>query len=168
MAGKALQPRVDIVRIYALAALLLLGCLDLGGPERVDFSSEWHFNAETSQLGLRDLEGLEVAVLRIGHREPTFALRRTFVLGGQESHVSFELTADGVEREMQQGDRTLFSRLQWNGDALIFTARIPGNAGEAVNRVAYRLRDEGRVLKAEGRFQGPDMDYENLWGFDQQ
>ena len=45
----------------------------------------------------------------------------------------------------------------------MFRTRIVGEDGEATNLVRYRLEDDGAVLVAEERFQGPGKGYQNTW-----
>ena len=66
----------------------------------------------------------------------------------------------------EEEGRTLFLRLYWQGDALIFATRITEPRGDAANVLTYWLRGNGRILEAEERFRSPWLSYENVWVFD--
>ena len=90
----------------------------------MDFSGMWQLDKKNTKLGLKDLESLEDASVRIEHHDPNFRLERTFVMRGGEHRISFELTTDGKELTSQEGGRTLVSRLYWEGETLVFLTRI--------------------------------------------
>ncbi len=148
-----------------LLACLLNSAQGLSSRQYEDFSGEWILNREMSSFGLALLEKLEKAVATIVHKEPSFVLKRVFTLDGQDDSLTLELTTDGKERVSEEGDRKLFSRLYWEDDDLVFFTRIVTPQGEATNRVRYRLLENGRILRAEEKFVGPGLKYENVWVF---
>ncbi|NIM10593.1 MAG: hypothetical protein GTO45_01255 [Candidatus Aminicenantes bacterium] len=154
-------------RIQVLIFLVFfLFTFSVSGQQGTDFSGEWVLNKEKSKFQVQQLAALEQAVVRIEHREPIFKLYRTFTFGGKEDVFSYELSTDGKEVESQEEGRKLFSKLYWEGDALVFVTRIIAPQGEAVNTVYYRLLEKGQVLQAEESFRGPRFSYDNLWVFE--
>ncbi len=130
--------------------------------DKPNFSGEWVFNAEKSKLEIK--VKLESATFTIDHEEPDFRFSRVFVIGGKSDSFSYALTTDGKETVEEQPDRTLRSRLYWDGDVLVFDVRIILKDGrEATNVVRYSLRDGGRTFVAEEKFRGPVLKYDNLW-----
>jgi hypothetical protein len=133
---------------------------------RPDFSGEWSLNAARSQLELEQLRALQGAIVRIEHSDPTFALRRRFVLDGQEHEVALSLIADGKGRESRVGDQRRVSSLTWADDKLVFSTLIDAAEGASLNLVQYALEEDGQVLCARERFRGPTLSYENVWVFE--
>jgi hypothetical protein len=125
-------------------------------------SARWVFNAEKSNIQLQIR--LERAAFTIDHKESEFCFSRIFLVGGEENAFSYSLTTDGKEKVEEQPDRTLHSRLYWDGDVLVFDVRIVLKDGrEAINVVRYSLRDGGRTFVAEEKFRGPVLKYDNHW-----
>ncbi len=130
--------------------------------DKPNFSGGWVFNAEKSKLEVK--VKLESATFTIDHREPDFRLSRVFVINGKTDSYSYALTTDGTEKVEERPDRTLHSRIYWDGDVLVFDVRIILKDGrEATNIVRYSLRDGGRTFVAEEKFRGPVLKYDNLW-----
>lgn len=130
--------------------------------EKPDFSGKWVFNPEKSKLEIK--VKLDSATFTIDHKEPDFRFSRVFVIGGKSDSFSYALTTDGTEKIEEQPDRTLRSRLYWDGDVLVFDVRIVLKDGrEATNVVRYSLRDGGKTFVAEEKFRGPVLKYDNLW-----
>ena len=68
---------------------------------RPDFSGEWSLNAARSKLGHEQLRALQSAIVTIEHSDPTFDLRRRFVLDGREHEVALSLIADAREEKAE-------------------------------------------------------------------
>jgi hypothetical protein len=152
-----------------IAVILSLSLVALAVPaqEKPDFSGDWVLNKAKSTV-IKQLAGLEKAVAHIEHHDPVFKFQRTFTIDGKDNSFGYDLTTDGEEVVSDQGDSKLYSRLYWDGNALVFFTRIVAPAGEATNIVHYRLAREGRELRAEEQFRGPQVSYDNLWVFDKQ
>lgn len=130
--------------------------------DRPNFSGDWVFNPEKSKVQTH--MKLDSATFTIDHQEPEFRFSRVFVVGGQNNAFSYSLATDGKGKVEEQQDRTLHSRLYWDGDVLVFDVRIVLKDGrEATNVVRYSLRDGGRTFVAEEKFRGPVLKYDNLW-----
>jgi hypothetical protein len=123
-------------------------------------------NKEKSHLQLKVLEKLERAVAVIEHKDPHFRLSRVFTIDGHDDSMTLELMTDGKERSSEEGDQTHYSRLYWDGNSLVFVTRIVAPQGEALNTVRYQLVENGQLLKAEEKFRGPRLKYDNLWVFE--
>lgn len=152
-----------------VAAFLSLSLLALSAPARdkPNFSGEWVLNKAKSTL-VKQLAGIEKGVIRIEHHDPVFKFHRTFTTGGKDDNFLYELTTNGKEIVGEEGNRKLYSRLYWDGDALVYATRIVLPQGEATNVVHYRLLANGRELHVKERFRGPKLSYDNLWVLDKQ
>ena len=154
-----------ILFLFALGAALLpaAGARPQSGPAgKPDLSGTWLLNLKTCQLQFPPK--LDSGTITIGHKDPAFRFSRTFVTGGKEESVSYELTTDGREKVVKEPDRTTTSRLSWDGDVLVLDERIVlANGRAATNTVRYSLHEGGRMLIAEEKFRGPFHKHDNLW-----
>jgi len=83
---------------------------------------------------------------------------------GREDSLSYELTTDGREKAEKLSDRTVTSRLRWDGDVLVLQNRIVLLDGrEAIDTVRYRMLKNFQTLVAEEEFRGPIRKHDNLW-----
>ncbi|MEW5902646.1 MAG: hypothetical protein AB1715_14360, partial [Acidobacteriota bacterium] len=154
--------KLRLFRLFSLALFLVAAAAAGSASERPNFSGQWVFNAAKSKLELK--VQLEAATFSIDHKDTDFHFSRVFIVGGQESTHSYVLATGGREKVEEQPDRTLHSRLYWDGDVLVYDVRIVLKDGrEATNIVRYSLRDEGRTFVAEEKFRGPVLKYDNLW-----
>jgi hypothetical protein len=127
-----------------------------------DFSGTWVLNLQRCQLQFPSK--LDSGTIIIEHRDPAFRFSRTFVVGGKEDALSFELTTDGREKIVKEPDRTTTSRMSWDGDVLVLDERIVLADGRAaINTVRYGLHESGRMLIAEEKFRGPVHKHDNVW-----
>ena len=155
------MPKRRILRILFVSLVLATGTAAAAG-EKPDFSGTWVFNAQKSRLQVP--ARLESAVFTIDHREPVFRFSRVFVVRDREDSLSYELTTDGLEKVEKQSDRTITSRLYWDGEVLVLQNRIVLLDGrEATNTVRYRLLKNLQTLVAEEEFRGPIRRHDNLW-----
>jgi hypothetical protein len=150
-----------------------LGCMltfipHIQAQQKPDFSGEWILNKDKSHLELKILKKLEKAMAKIEHRDPVFKLSRVFIIEGEDNSLTLELISDGIEKSSQEGNQTHHSRLYWEGKMLVFVTRIVAPQGEATNTVRYQLLENGRILKAEEKFRGPRLEYDNVWVFEKQ
>src|SRR4029453_7399539 len=107
-----------------IATLILLGIVSSGvAQQKPDFSGEWSLNrqASTPRPGA---DAMQSAVVRIEHKEPMFRYEATFVSAGGPVQVKYELLSDGREMVSTHQGITTTSKLQWEGDALVFSTRI--------------------------------------------
>lgn len=154
-----------------LTFLPILGLLAAAGaavrtaatdPAKPDFSGTWIINLEKSRLQIQ--AKIESGEFTIDHKEPDFRFRRVFVIDGKKDEISFALATGGTVKTEELPDRTVHSRLYWDGDVLVFDARIVlKNGREATNVVRYALSDGGRTFVAEETFRAPVLKYDNLW-----
>ena len=129
---------------------------------RPDLSGAW--TLDLGKCRLQFPPKLDSGTIVIEHKDPAFRFGRTFVEGGKEDSISFELTTDGREKVVKGPDRTTTSRMYWDGETLVLDERIVlANGRAATNIVRYSLRDGGRTLVAEETFRAPFHKHDNLW-----
>ncbi len=127
-----------------------------------DMSGTWVLNLEKCRLQFP--AKLDSGTITIEHKEPAFRFSRTFVVGGKEDSVSYELTTDGAEKVVKEPDRTTTSRLSWDGDVLVLDEKIwLANGRAATNTVRYSLQEGGRMLIAEEKVRAPFHKHDNFW-----
>jgi hypothetical protein len=153
------QRTIVLVALVTTAAVLLL----MAAPsEKPDFSGVWVVDPEKSQLA--NWAKFDRTTITIEHKEPRFHFHRLSVKGGKSDEVDYVLTTDGTEMVTKDGRMTDYSRLSWEGDVLVFSARLVLPDGrEATDVVHYSLRDGGKTFVAEEKFRGPVVKYDNLW-----
>jgi len=149
--------------VLTVAVLSAAGNLRQGAQAgKPDLSGTWVLSLAQCQLQFPPK--LDSGTITIEHRDPAFRFSRTFVVGGKEDSVSYELTTDGREKVVKEPGRTTTSRMSWEGDVLVLDERIVlANGREATNVVRYSLRDGGRTLVAEEKFRAPFHKHDNLW-----
>lgn len=147
-----------------LSLILLFFTGELAGDsEKPNFSGTWHYNPEKSKLQLPKPESL---TMTIEHNEPEFKLFRTYAGSGVTDEWGITLTTDGKESIHQEGPQTLYCRLYWEDDQLVFATRIIQSGKEATNVVKYSISSDGQTFTAQESFRGPRMKYDNLWVLD--
>jgi hypothetical protein len=150
------------LKVIAPAVLLAAVVLAASSVEKADFSGVWVINPQKSQLA--DWAKYESTTITIEHREPKFRFHRVSVKAGKTDESGYDLTTDGVEKVKKDGRMTIYSRLSWEGEALVLQDRmVLADGREATNTVRYTLKDGGRTFVAEEKFRGPVVKYDNLW-----
>jgi hypothetical protein len=149
------------VPVAAFVSLSLLA-LAARAQDKPNFSGVWVLNKAKSTL-VKQLGDLEKGVISIEHHDSVFRFSRTFTIGGKDDNISYELTTDGKEVVGEGGNQKRYSRLYWDGDALVFVTRMVAPQSEAINVVHYRLLEDGRELRADEQFRGPKLSYDNVW-----
>jgi hypothetical protein len=134
--------------------------------EKPDFSGEWKLNRQASSLSPA-AAGVQGAVWRIEHREPTFRHKAAFETATNPIEYEYELLSDGREVVSTHQEVRTASSLRWEGKALVVTFRteFPGG-GEMAISFRYELLDEGRRLRATEQLRGTDHDQDNVWEFE--
>jgi hypothetical protein len=154
-----------MTRLKLIWSPVLLGVavlLAASAPGKPDFSGVWAVNPQRSQLA--DWAKFDRTTITIEHKEPLFRFHRVSVKGGKTDEAGYELTTDGVEKVTKEGRMTEYSRLYWEGEALVFSARtVLSDGREATDVVRYTLRDGGKTFVAEETLRGPVVKYDNLW-----
>jgi hypothetical protein len=158
------------VSLITLVILLISTSVayEISAQQKPDFSGVWIINKDKSNLQLKFLEKLERASAIIEHKDPHFRLNRVFTIDGQDNSLTLEVKTDGIERSSQEGNQTHHSRLYWEGDTLVFVTRIIAPQREGTNTVRYQLDENGTILKADEKFRGPRLKYDNVWVFEKQ
>ncbi len=159
-----------MVRRYLLCvlfALLLSACASQSVPAHPDFTGTWVMDKANTQLQFPNLSALEKAVVVIDHREPNFKFQRTFTVAGSDGKFSYELTTDGKETGPEGGGLGTYMHLTWEGDQLVFSARIVDRSGETTDTVHYHLVQGGRVLEMNEVYRGTN-NADNHWVFNKQ
>ncbi len=143
-----------------LCAALCVAALALA--PKPDFSGVWIVNPEKSKLA--DWAQFDSTTITIEHKEPSFRFHRLSFKAGKKDETRWELTTDGVERVEKDAGRARYSRLKWDGDALVFHERVVlADGREASDTVRYTLTNGGKTFVAEESFRGPILKYDDLW-----
>jgi hypothetical protein len=156
-----------IVKCLELLSLVLCvgGLLLAQTPAKPDFSGNWRLNLQKSHL---EVPVPDSATFRVEHQEPKFKLTRTFVFGGKNDTISFELTTDGKEYYRKDGNQESWTRMYWQGNSLVLDSKIRINGKDGTNIVTYSLADNGRTFLAVERLRAPKFSHINHWVFDKQ
>ena len=150
------------LKLIGPAVFLAAAVLAASGLEKTDFSGVWVVNPQKSQLA--DWAKFDVTTITIEHKDPNFRFHRASVKAGKTDESGYDLTTDGVEKVSKEGRMTEYCRLYWDGDALVYSARMVLPDGrEATDTVRYSLKDSGKTFVAEEKFRGPVVKYGNLW-----
>src|SRR5262245_42933589 len=129
-----------------------------------DFSGEYVLDREASTLSEAGGAGARTGRVRIEHQEPRFRCQLSFVFAdGKTFESTFELTTDGREVTDPTPGRASASRMDWDGDALVFSHR-----GGITLTFRYELLDGGRRLRMSEQLRGTDHDQDNVWVLDRQ
>lgn len=99
----------------------------------------------------------------IDHREPLLRISRTHTVGEKRDTFSLDLTTDGQEVSVSRDDVQLDARAYWDGDTLVFDARLVRAGEEATNSVRYTLSTDRLSFVAEERFRSASLNYDNVW-----
>ena len=148
---------------WGVTFLPAVGVRHQGAPAgKPDLTGTWTLDLEKCQL--QSPSKIDSGTITIAHRDPAFRFSRTFVVGGKEDALSYELTTDGREKIVKEPGRTTSSRMYWDGDVLVLDEKIVLTDGRAAtNTVRYSLHEGGRMLVAEERFRGPFHKHDNIW-----
>ena len=104
----------------------------------------------------------------IDHREPLLLLSRTHIIHGNSDTFELSLTTDGKEVVGQHGELHFRSRVNWDGESLVFETHIIQGQDVATNTVRYALSAGGNVLLAEERLRSRHLNYDNRWILEKQ
>ncbi len=152
-----------------IATVLLLGvAASAAVQEKPDFSGEWVLNRPASSLS-PGADAVQSGVVRIEHREPMFRNKAAFVSAGGPIEYAYELLSDGREVAGTGQGRATVTSLRWDGDALVFTARIQrADRADSEMKISFRyeLLDAGRRLRAVEQVRGSGRDQDNVWIFE--
>ncbi|HZI79907.1 MAG TPA: hypothetical protein VFD69_10365 [Vicinamibacterales bacterium] len=153
--------------VHALAtAVAVAWAAAAAAQARPDFSGEWVLNRQGSTLP-PPVSNVESGVVRIEHREPSFAFHRTYVMAGTPREAGFTRRTDGAETsETGPQGLTTVSTLRWDGTALVLAMRIKGPGFEATNDVRYELIEGGRRLRAAEQGRRPRGNHDAVWIYD--
>jgi len=131
-----------------------------------DFSGEYELNLAASALSAVVAGGVKRGTVRIEHQEPRFHCQLAYTFtDGKTFEAAFELETDGREMTNTDHGQMSVSRMQWDGDALVFTTRTERSVAMTFR---YELIDAGRRLRMAEELRGTDHDQNNLWIFDRQ
>jgi hypothetical protein len=116
--------------------------------QKPDFSGEWRLNRQASALSPVVAPVVQSGFVKIVHREPSVSV-----------HLSINMDGKPFDAQFQRNS-------EWDGEALIFTDRIPTSNGEMTIVFRYELQEGGRRLRAAERLRAPDQEQDNVWVFD--
>jgi hypothetical protein len=101
-----------------------------------NFTGTWKFNPGKSVL---QIPAPDSTIFIVEHMEPIFRLSRTHVVGVKSDTFSLELTTDGTEVVILQGDLRLRARAYWEGETLVFDSHLLRGGEDATNILRYKL-----------------------------
>jgi hypothetical protein len=105
---------------------------------------------------------MDTGVLRIDYREPKCAFQISMSAGGETVERAWE---SNLSDERQVADGGFYSRLFWEGDALVFECGSKA-ADEMWSMVwRYELLESAQRLRAFEQMRGRGSDFDNTWIF---
>jgi hypothetical protein len=126
-----------------------------------DFSGEWVLDRQASHL-TGGASAMESGVLRIDHRDPKCSFQIRMNAGGESVERAWE---SSLSDEIPAAASGFYSRLFWEGDALVFECGSKG-ADETWSMVwRYQLLDLGQRLQAVEQMRG-GREFDNTWIFE--
>ena len=127
-----------------------------------DFSGEWALDRQASHL-TGGASAIETGVLRIDQRGPKCGFQISMRAGGESVEREWE---SSLSDEIPVVDRGFYSRLFWDGDALVFECGSKG-ADETWSMLwRYELLESGQRLRAVEQMRGRGGDFDNTWIFE--
>ena len=127
-----------------------------------DFSGEWVLDRLSSSL-TGGASAMEDGVMRIDHRDPKCAFQISMSAGGQTVERAWESSVSDQTYPVEAG---FYSRLFWEGDALVFECGSNGSDETWRMLWRYELFDSGRRLRAVEQMRGRGADFDNTWIFE--
>jgi hypothetical protein len=125
-----------------------------------DFSGTWSFNRAKSTL---QIPAPDETLFVVDHREPSLRISRTHTVGEKRDTFSLDLNTQGHEVSTTRDDVQLHARAYWDGDTLVFDARLVRAGEDSTNVVRYTLSADGLSFVAEERFRSASLNYDNTW-----
>ena len=126
-----------------------------------DFSGEWVLDRQASDL-TGGASAMETGILRIDHRDPKCGFQISMRAGGESVERSWE---SSLSDEISAVGGGFYSRLFWEGDALVF--ECGSKAADETWRMLWRyeLLESGQRLRAVEQMRGRGGDFDNTWIF---
>jgi hypothetical protein len=160
---------MNVACLFATLALTALAAGPRVPPSQTakpDYSGSWKANFAKSKL---QIPAPESTLFVIEHREPRFKLSRTHTAGEYRDTWSIELTTDGKEVTREEANRTVRCRLTWEGNSLVFAARIRMRDGEEItDRVKCVMAADGKSFTVYESYRGRTAKADNLWVLERQ
>lgn len=126
-----------------------------------DFSGEWVLDRQASHL-TGGASAMESGVLRIDHRDPKCGFQMSMSTGSDSVERAWECS---LSDEIPAAASGFYSRLFWEGDALVFECGSKG-ADETWSMLwRYQLLDSGQRLRAVEQMRG-GREFDNTWIFE--
>ena len=127
-----------------------------------DFSGEWVLDRQASHL-TGGAAAMDSGVLRIDHRDPKCHFHISMSAAGESVERAWE---SSLSDEIQVVHSGFYSRLFWEGNAMVFECGSK-DADETWNMVwRYELQDSGQRLRAVEQMRGRGGDFDNIWIFE--
>jgi hypothetical protein len=160
---------MNVACLFAALALTALAAgprVQSSQPARPNYTGTWKANFAKSKL---QIPAPENTLFVIEHREPHFKLSRTHAAGEYRDTWSIALTTDGKEVTREEANRTVRCRLTWEGNSLVFAARIRMPNGEVItDRVKYVMAADGKSFTAYESYRGRTARADNVWVLERQ
>ena len=127
-----------------------------------DFSGEWVLDRQASDL-TGGASAMETGILRIDHRDPKCGFQISMRAGGESVERAWE---SSLSDEIPAVGSGFYSRLFWEGDALVF--ECGSKAADETWRMLWRyeLLESGQRLRAVEQMRGGGGDFDNTWIFE--
>lgn len=126
-----------------------------------DFSGEWVLDRQASLL-TGGASAMESGVLRIDHRDPKCGFQISMSAGGDSVERTWE---SSLSDEIPVVDSGFYSRLFWEGDALVLECGSKGSDETWSMLWRYQLVDSGQRLQAVEQMRRRGGDTDNIWIF---
>jgi hypothetical protein len=125
-----------------------------------DFSGEWVLDRQASRL-TGGASAIEAGVLRIDHRNRKCGFQISMSAGGECIERAWE---SSLSDEIEVVDNGFYSRLFWEGDALVFECGSTDSDAVWSMLWRYELLESGQRLQALEQMRGRG-DFDNNWIF---
>lgn len=111
------------IAAFMITTIVCLCALIAAAQTKPDFTGSWKLNREKSKF---ERGGPEDLLIKIDHKEPTFAEEWKMTTQNGERSFQAKYTTDGTESEQEVIGRTAKTSAKWEGDALVIEFKAEG------------------------------------------
>src|SRR5262249_43927110 len=134
----------------------------MNSSEKPDFTREWVLDRQASAL-TGGAAAIETGILRLQHNDPKCSFQISMRAGTESVERAWE---SSVSDEIPAVSSGFYSRLFWEGDALVFECGSK-DADDTWRMVwRYELLESGKRLRAVEEMRGHGNDFDNTWIFE--
>jgi hypothetical protein len=134
----------------------------MNSSAKPDFSGEWVLNRKASHL-TGGASAMETGILRIDNRDPKCGFQMSMSAGSEAVERAWECS---LSDEIPVVTNGFYSRLFWEGDALVFECGSKGPDEMWSMLWQYELLESGQRLRAVEQMRGRGSDFDNTWIFE--